>query len=149
MSDRRRILVLEGPGRSAGNLPQNCSGDSEVVRVDSLAQGLALLHAERFDGVFADTRDPAVSHWAANLLQSEHILEALPDGVAVIKASRSNSGAIGAILGKIMAKRRFERTSLPATVSIRDGSIDAHDQHTQAKHRPKQRRSAPTLHSSS
>jgi CheY-like chemotaxis protein len=52
--------------------------------VDSAARGLALLSREHFDGVYADTHDPAVWMRAENLLQAQRILEALPDGVAVV-----------------------------------------------------------------
>jgi CheY-like chemotaxis protein len=45
---------------------------------------LALLHTEHFDGIYADTHEPAVWAKAESLLQAERILEALPDGVAVI-----------------------------------------------------------------
>jgi CheY-like chemotaxis protein len=55
-----------------------------LVRVDSLAGGLALLKTERFDGVYAATNDPAVWEWAGNLLEAERIFAALPDAVAVV-----------------------------------------------------------------
>lgn len=86
MPDRPRILILEGASQSADNLLHGCPTDCDVVRVENLARGLGLLRAERFDGVFADTRDSTVRQWAANLLQSERVLEALPDGVALVNA---------------------------------------------------------------
>lgn len=86
MSDRPRILILEGPAQSAGNMLQSCAAACHLVRVETLARGLALLRKERFEGVFADTRDESVRQWAGNLLQSERILEALPDGVAVVNS---------------------------------------------------------------
>lgn len=84
VSDRPRILVLEGPGHSADSLLQRSPTECDLVRVESLVRGLGLMRAERFDGVVADTREASVRQWAANLLQSERILEALPDGVAVV-----------------------------------------------------------------
>jgi len=86
VSDRPRILVLTGPGQPTAGLQTSCPPDSELVRAESLEQGLALLRTEQFDGIYADMRDPAVSQWGVNLLQAEHILEALPDGVAVVNA---------------------------------------------------------------
>lgn len=85
MPERPRILVLEGPARSAGNL-DHLANDRELVRAPSLEEGLALLRRERFDGVYADTRDPAVAEWAAKLIRSEYVLAALPDGVAIVDA---------------------------------------------------------------
>jgi CheY-like chemotaxis protein len=52
--------------------------------VESLAQALDLLRRERFEGVYANTQDPAVYQWAANLLQTERIFKALPESVAVV-----------------------------------------------------------------
>jgi CheY-like chemotaxis protein/putative methionine-R-sulfoxide reductase with GAF domain/PAS domain-containing protein len=82
--ERRRILVLEGKGHEAGDLLEQTQPDWDLIRVDSTARGLALLSAEHFDGVYADTHDPAVWSRAENLLQAQRILEALPDGVAVV-----------------------------------------------------------------
>lgn len=87
MRDRPRILVLETPGRSASHLDK-LPPDWELIRTDSLAEALAVLRGGQFDAVYADTRDPAVRRWAANLLQSEDVLAALPDGVAVVDAEQ-------------------------------------------------------------
>jgi CheY-like chemotaxis protein len=76
-------LILEGPGQSADSLLRG-TPDCDLVRVADVVRGLGLLRAERFDAVLADVREPAVRQWAGNLLQSERILEALPDGVAVV-----------------------------------------------------------------
>ncbi len=84
MSEKVRILVLEGPSRAAGDTLQHVQPDWELVRVGDAAQGLALLRCEHFDGVYADTHDPAICAQAENLLQAERILGALPDGVAVV-----------------------------------------------------------------
>jgi CheY-like chemotaxis protein len=65
-------------------LLQGSQPDWDLVRTENPAQGLALLRAERFDGLYADTRDPNVWAKAENLLQAERILEALADGVAVV-----------------------------------------------------------------
>ena len=84
MAERPRILVLEGSGRTAGDALQRAEPGWDVVRVEDPARGLALLHREHFDGVYADTQDPTVWSRAENLLQAERILDSLPDGVAVV-----------------------------------------------------------------
>ncbi len=84
MSDRPRILILEGPSQSATSLLESCPQACDLVRVENLAQGLGLLRAQRFDGVLADTRNAGVRQWAGNLLQAERILEAIPESVAVV-----------------------------------------------------------------
>jgi CheY-like chemotaxis protein/GAF domain-containing protein len=79
-------LIFEGAGPQAPTPLQRCQADCDLVRVDSVSQGLFLLRTERFDGVYASTRDPATWQRAANLLEAEHILEALTDGVALVNA---------------------------------------------------------------
>jgi CheY-like chemotaxis protein len=54
--------------------------------VENLSRALELLRTESFDAVYADTSEPNLGKWAANLLQGERILGTLPDGVAVVDA---------------------------------------------------------------
>jgi len=86
VAERPRILVLESSEHKTGDLLERSQPDWDLVRVDSPARGLALLNTERFDGIYADTHDPAVWSRAEKLLQAERILEGLPDGVAVVNA---------------------------------------------------------------
>jgi CheY-like chemotaxis protein len=87
VAEKKRILVLEGASHTAGDALQQSQPDWDLVRVDNAVRGLALLQEERFDGIYADTHDPTVWQKAENLLQAERILEALPDGVAVVTAN--------------------------------------------------------------
>jgi CheY-like chemotaxis protein len=84
VSERPRILVLEGPNHTAGDLLQGSQLNWDLIRVGDPSQGLALLRSERFDGIYADTHDPALWSQAENLFQAERILAALADGVAVV-----------------------------------------------------------------
>jgi CheY-like chemotaxis protein len=86
LAERPRILVFEPPGPKAGNPLVRCEPDCEIVRVDNIAQGLALLRAEHFDGVYASPQDPAVWERAGSLLQADYILDVLSDGVALVNA---------------------------------------------------------------
>lgn len=86
MTDRPRILVLEGNSPHTDAALEKRLGDCDVVRIQDLARGLALAGTERFDAVYVDTRDQSVRQWAGNLIQAERILEAMPDGVAVVNA---------------------------------------------------------------
>ena len=93
MSERRRILVLESPSHHGDKAvdgscqaPANLQGECDSIRVDSLARAVDMLRTERFDAVYADTSEPDQTQWAANLLQAERILGALPDGVAGVDA---------------------------------------------------------------
>src|SRR5437660_11223242 len=84
VAEKPRILVLEGPSQTAGDLLQDCRVDGHLVRVEDPARGLNLLLREHFDAVVADLRDPALGARLGSLLQAEHLLEALTDGVAVV-----------------------------------------------------------------
>jgi CheY-like chemotaxis protein len=86
LSDRPRILVFERAGPQAANPLEHSHPDLDLVRVDNVSQGLMLLRTEHFDGVYAGTNDPGMWQRAANLLEAEHILEALTDGVALVNA---------------------------------------------------------------
>jgi CheY-like chemotaxis protein/GAF domain-containing protein len=84
VSDRPRILVLEGADRSAGNHLQQSRPDCQLIRADGNNTAFAQLPSERFDGVYIDTHDPALWERIAHLFQSESILEALGEGVALV-----------------------------------------------------------------
>ncbi len=86
MAERPRILVFEGASPPAINPLAGCQPDCDLVRVDDLSRGLQLLRNDRFDGVYASTHDPALWQRAANLIEAEHVLEALTDGVALVNA---------------------------------------------------------------
>jgi CheY-like chemotaxis protein/PAS domain-containing protein len=84
VSDRPRILVLEGPDHQGGDFVQRCQPECELVRVDNAAHGLALLQSEHFDGIYADTTDAIALARGEHLLQAERILESISEGVAVV-----------------------------------------------------------------
>jgi CheY-like chemotaxis protein len=84
VSTRPRILILDGPAPAAGPLQLPSPLDAEIVRAATLAEGLELLRRERFEGVYANTQDPAVYAWTANVLQTDRVFNALPESVAVL-----------------------------------------------------------------
>src|SRR5262249_28586719 len=86
LSERPRILVFDSPGLRTGTPLERCEPDCEIVRVDNVAQGLALLRTEHFDGVYANPQDPAFWERAGSLLQADYILDVLADGVALVNS---------------------------------------------------------------
>lgn len=84
MSERPRILVLEGPGQKPLALLEPHQADGELVRVDSLGRALDLLRREPFDAFVVDPREPGIRDAARGFAQAERILQALTDGVALI-----------------------------------------------------------------
>jgi CheY-like chemotaxis protein len=86
LSDRPRILVFEAPGAQVADPLLHCEPACEIVRVDNIAQGLALLRAEHFDGVYASPQDIALWERAGSLLQADYILDVLSDGIALVNS---------------------------------------------------------------
>jgi CheY-like chemotaxis protein/PAS domain-containing protein len=84
VTERPRILCVEGDGRdTAADLARDLSGWDVVPQAD-LAAGLHRLRHEPFAGVFIDTRSDALRSEADHLLQADHVLENLQDGVAIL-----------------------------------------------------------------
>jgi CheY-like chemotaxis protein/GAF domain-containing protein len=77
---------LNTPGNRAAQMLEHCQPECDVVRVDNVAEGVALLKSQTFDGVFLDPADPAVREVTGNLPQAERILQAMADGMAVVDA---------------------------------------------------------------
>jgi CheY-like chemotaxis protein/putative methionine-R-sulfoxide reductase with GAF domain len=63
-----------------------CRPDCDIVHVDNVVQGVALLRSERFDGVMLDPNDPAIRDLSGSMPQAERILQAMADGMAVVDA---------------------------------------------------------------
>jgi two-component system, sensor histidine kinase SagS len=84
VSERPRILVLGSPDARATDLFERCRRDCDVVCVDNLAQGLALLRQEAFDGFFLNTNESTLASTAGDFFQAERLLQALNDGVALV-----------------------------------------------------------------
>jgi CheY-like chemotaxis protein len=85
VSDRPRILVLEGAGRVTGLLEPGLQG-CDVVRVDNVARALTLLREQPFAAFCADPGDLSLREQAGDLTRAGRLLEALDDGVAVVGA---------------------------------------------------------------
>ena len=86
MTEKPRLLVIE---RESSTLPpahRTLSESFELVVARSMARALALLRDQEFAGVFVDTAELPAVRWAGVLLQSDEILEAIADGVAVTDA---------------------------------------------------------------
>jgi CheY-like chemotaxis protein len=84
VADRPRILVLEGPDRTAGDMVQERRPDWEVVRVDGSSVDLGGLSSEHYDGVYFDSGTPSCRDRVTHLFQSECVLETLGEGVALV-----------------------------------------------------------------
>ena len=76
-----RVLVLEGDHERPGF---TCPG-WEVVRAHSVAEGLALLQSQNFDGIFTSANETNAWQRLGSILQTDFILEVLREGVAVVQ----------------------------------------------------------------
>src|SRR5262245_37155 len=86
MLDRPRILLLNTTANRASQMLDRCRPDCDIVHVDNVVQGVALLRSERFDGVMLDPNDPAIRDLSGSMPQAERILQAMADGMAVVDA---------------------------------------------------------------
>jgi len=84
VGEMRRILVIDrdsDPSFLASSFPSDAF---DVVRVRTIARALHHLRGSQFEGVFVCSRQLPSLKWAGWLLQSEEILEAIADGVALV-----------------------------------------------------------------
>jgi two-component system, sensor histidine kinase SagS len=85
LAERPRVLIFTGSDASADATCAGLSAIWDIVRARSLPEGLALLHGEKFDGLYVPAEAPRVWERAGALLRHEAILEELGEGVAVMQ----------------------------------------------------------------
>jgi two-component system, sensor histidine kinase SagS len=84
LAERPRILVFEGAEPIPNHYLDGSGEPWDIVRVRSVQEGIARLQTEKFDGIYATTKDPKVSQRTWSLLQTDAILEVLDQGVAAL-----------------------------------------------------------------
>jgi CheY-like chemotaxis protein len=84
VSDRPRFLVLGDTGLTGVDWLRRCGLEGDVVRADSWDRSLEQLRGQHLDALLANPADGAVLRGLSALVQSQHILATLPDGVAVV-----------------------------------------------------------------
>jgi CheY-like chemotaxis protein len=78
-------LVLGTAENVGPDWAQRYGRDAELVAVDSLGGALEMLrHDQRFDAVLANPADRSLLETLRTLFQANQILDAIPDGVAVV-----------------------------------------------------------------
>jgi CheY-like chemotaxis protein len=82
VATRPRIIVVDGPGDPA-DLARGLR-DHETVRVGDLVAALQAVQDSAVGAVLIGTRDPRLRSRADHLVQAEHILDTLPDGIAIL-----------------------------------------------------------------
>jgi CheY-like chemotaxis protein/GAF domain-containing protein len=84
--ERPRFLILGDTGLTATDWLRHCGLEADLIRADSWDAGLLRLDHQPIDAIVANPADPAVLRGLRGLVQAQHILAALPDGVAVVDA---------------------------------------------------------------
>jgi len=84
LSERPRILVVDGLDGKAGNVPEGMLPTADLVHAAGLGDALARLQAGSFDGMFVNTSAAEACLRTSSLLQAEAILEVMREGVAVV-----------------------------------------------------------------
>jgi two-component system, sensor histidine kinase SagS len=82
LSAKPRLLVIERDVPTSSR--RHWDEEYDVVVVRSMARALVLLRQGAFAGVFVDSGQLTAVRWAGLLIQSDDILEAIADGVAVV-----------------------------------------------------------------
>jgi DNA-binding response OmpR family regulator len=85
VSEKPRVLVIDRESDSALTARMLQDETSEVVRARTMARALYLLRDQRFDAVVVSASQLSSLRWAGMLIQSDEILEAIADGVAVVE----------------------------------------------------------------
>jgi CheY-like chemotaxis protein len=84
VGQRPRILLFASTPRTGSDWLACPRAEWEVVQVHSVAEGLDRLRTEPFDAILADPQDPQLQQQAGSLLQADHILQVLDEGVALV-----------------------------------------------------------------
>jgi CheY-like chemotaxis protein len=118
--DRPRILVLGEAGPERDGWRRRCAPDSELVTATSLGDALERLRREHFDAVLTNPADPGVLETIRLALQSERILDAVPDGLALVdfdlKIAWANPTFTEWCDGKAVGRGFYEALGSPAVV---------------------------------
>jgi CheY-like chemotaxis protein len=84
VSDRPRFLVLGDIGLTGADWLRRCGLQGELVRADSWDGGLEQLRCQQLEAVAANPADEVLFRALRALVQAQHIVATLPDGLAVV-----------------------------------------------------------------
>ena len=84
MSDKPRILLVCDSSDRHDVMVDRLGGAYEITEVDSPLDALSQMARQPFDGIFVDGDHLAEAFQMERLVQSERILEGMPDGVVLI-----------------------------------------------------------------
>lgn len=89
LDNKPKVLCVGDIPVLHGNWLESLRKDCEVVEVQNPLRALARLTSEKFDGVFVDQEHLRGTLKLGHLLQSERILESMPDGLVVLDESNT------------------------------------------------------------
>ena len=84
LAERPRILVLGSTETTTDSLLESLATFANIVRANSVAEGLARLGAEAIDGLFVESRSTKAWQQVTDLLQTDALLQGLGDGLATL-----------------------------------------------------------------
>lgn len=84
MSKKPKILHLCNPQRREDDFSEHFEKSFEIVREHHAIRALTRLNPDSFSGIFVESELFGHGLPLARLLQSEHVLEGMPDGVALL-----------------------------------------------------------------
>jgi len=84
VTEKPRLLVIERDSDAANQVRHRLSECFELVAARTVAKALVLLREQRFVGVYVDSAQLSAVRLAGVQVQSDEILDAIADGVAVV-----------------------------------------------------------------
>ncbi len=88
-TDKPQVLCLGGSNDQVVAIQERFGGDVKVVRVASPMRAIAELARGDYLGVYADAEHFSAAMEVGRLLQNEHILQTMPDGVVLLNAANT------------------------------------------------------------
>ena len=93
MAGKPKILCIGELTQDVSTLAPHLHSSFEVVQVGNSVEALGLIVKESFAGVFISSSDLSEQRRIGSLLQSERILEGMPDGLVILNESNTISWA--------------------------------------------------------
>lgn len=99
MDEKPRLLFIERDAHASHEVRDRLSGSFDLVPARTVSKAIVLLREQEFAGVYVDSESLDAVRVAGVQVQSDEILDAIADGVAVVDADRvvvwCNSAFIG------------------------------------------------------
>jgi hypothetical protein len=91
VAEKPRLLVIDRDSSHGKSSLELLSESFTPVTVRTISKALALLRDQSFDAVYVDASQLSAVRWVGMMIQAEEILDAISDGVAVVRFIRPSA----------------------------------------------------------